>query len=234
MDTQPTQPQTPPVQPAQPMPAAPAALGYGFDESNAVESQYLPVGILENILCTGVEFGPSKDDGTGTNVIKFHFSRENLGAFTHMEFPIDADAQRTWAAQKGRDPEAAVKKEYAQQGNRIRHILSSFVPAESLNFKANSWQEYGTGVATLAAPYFANAVLRLKLVYNTKDYVSFPRNSISPFCEPMTVSPTKMIINPRWDRVILKPAAPAPGTGGAAGDAFAAPSDTPQPGGLVF
>jgi len=183
--------------------STPNTQGYGFDDNNAVESTFMNPGINQNIKLKKVAFENSKEDGSGQDVLRFFFIDSENFNFIHTEFPIDVERTKAFAVEYNNDPEKEVKKQFAQQGNRVRHILSAYLKPEQLILAANSWEEYGKAVVTLAGDSFMDVLVRIKCILNNKDFLSFPKNSISPFIERMD-QPQKMKLNPKYDRVEYK------------------------------
>lgn len=173
--------------------------GYGFNENNAVESKLMPAGINQNIKLKKVAFENAKEDGTGIEVLRFYWESADGDIFNHTEFPIDPERTRAFAREYNNDPEEEVTKQFTQQGNRVRHILAAFLPAEKLVLSAPTWEEYCKAVVALTEDAYANELFRIKVIYNSKGFLSFPKNSISPFVENMK-APQKMRINPKYDR----------------------------------
>lgn len=199
-------------------------LGYGFNDDNAVESKLMNPGIGENNTLSKIAFENSKDDGTGQDVLRFFFLDTEGFQFNHTEFPIDPERTKAFAVEYGNNPEDEVKKQFTQQANRIRHILAAFIAPEHLVLSAPSWEEYGKAVVELAADLYVGELFRLKVILNNKDFISFPKNSISPFIENMKQT-QKMRINPKYDRIVPREGSPD-GTNKSAADTFKSGGNT--------
>jgi hypothetical protein len=177
---------------------------YGFDEKTGEgQIQLMSAGITENVKLTGIEFENSKSDGTGTMVLRFFFKDAASATFTHTEFAIDADRTRQNAVAWGKAEEAEemVQREFEAQGERIKHILSCFLSNDKLVFaRTSSWEGFCQGVKDMLGQANEGVAVRVKIVYNKKDYLMFPKRAISPFIQAMSV-PNGLKINPKYERV---------------------------------
>jgi hypothetical protein len=177
---------------------------YGFDEKTGEgQVQLMNAGITENVKLTGVEFENSKSDGTGTMVLRFFFKDANAATFTHTEFAIDAERTKqnaiTWG--KAEEAEEMVEREFQAQGERIKHILSCFLTNDKLVFaKTSSWEGFCNGIKEMLGLAYEGVLVRVKIVYNKKDYLMFPKRAISPFIQAMSV-PNGLRINAKYERV---------------------------------
>jgi hypothetical protein len=184
---------------------------YGFDESTKIEGggNYIPAGIVENVVLQDVFYEPLKADGDGDHVLKFLFADNTGATFNHIEFPIEykrtLDMAKGWGKTSA-EAEAFVRETYAAQGERIKHILSCFIPRDKCVFKANSFKEFAEGVIALLGNAHEGVEVRIKTVYKkNSSYTTFPRRAFKPFIQPMSV-PNKLRIDPKYD--IIEPPTP--------------------------
>lgn len=190
---------------------------YGIDKTIQSESGFktIGVGIQENCEMTGVTYGPSseKKDGSAKGLM-FNFKQEGGGTFRHLEFPIDADRERQNAetfydklVKEGKAPDVPkplyiqqyVKRAYDTQASRIKHIMSKFIPEDQTLVGGSTFEMFSNAVIAALGKSYVGKTVRLKLVYNYKDYVTFPK--YPNFIELQTSSPTQLRINPKKDRL---------------------------------
>jgi len=188
---------------------------YGFDEETGASSggSRIPAGITENVSLKDVVYEPLKADGSGDDVLKFLFSDAASSSFTHIEFPIDADRLTELAKGWGKsqaDAESYVKQQFEAQGERIKHILSCFIPKDKCVFRAKNFQEFAEGVIKMLGETYLETPCRVKIVYKkNSQYTTFPNRAFKPFIQPMS-EPNRLKIDPKWDIV----EATAPDTSG--------------------
>lgn len=184
---------------------------YGFDEETGASSggSRIPAGITENVSLKDVVYEPLKADGSGDDVLKFLFSDAASSSFTHIEFPIDADRLTELAKGWGKsqaDAESYVKQQFEAQGERIKHILSCFIPKDKCVFRAKNFQEFAEGVIKMLGETYLETPCRVKIVYKkNSQYTTFPNRAFKPFIQPMS-EPNRLKIDPKWD--IVEAAAP--------------------------
>lgn len=166
-------------------------------------------GIQENFELVNVEFAGTAKDGGGTKAIRFTFKKGNNFVFTHNEYPIDEARVATWARADRKTKveltkEEKVKAAYADQAARIKHILTKFVPEDKINLSGSTMEEFSAAIIKCLGNSYVGVKVRLKLVFNTKDYLSFPKMN---FIELMSVpaSSSRLKIDPQYDRITQHP-----------------------------
>ena len=179
---------------------------YGFDESTNTSSggSKIQAGITENVLLKDVTYDHLKTDGTGQKVLRFVFADSNGATFTHIEFPIDYDsrlqAAKGWSKSKD-DAERYVKQEFQSQGERIKHILSCYIPKDKCVFHAQTFEEFANGIIKLLGQTYNNVPVRIKTIYKKNSaYTTFPKRAVAPFIQNMS-EVSRLTINPEWDNV---------------------------------
>lgn len=177
---------------------------YGFDETTgAPTNKHLPTGINENVELKDVLYEPLRADGTGDSVLKFMFTDNTGASFNHLEYPMDFDSllekAKGWKSSTA-EAEAWVKQQFEAQGERIKHILSCFIPRDKCVFKAKSFEEFAQGVITMLGTSHHGVLVRVKIIYRREDdkYTNFPRRAFKPFIQPMS-EPNRLKIDPKWD-----------------------------------
>ena len=179
---------------------------YGFDEQTGASAggSRIPAGITENVFLKDVMYEPLKADATGDDVIKFLFSDTAGSSFTHIEVPIDADRLTELATGWGKsqaDAESYTKQQFDAQGERIKHILSCFIPKDKCVFRAANFKEFAEGVIKMVGDTYVDVPLRVKIVYKkNSQYTTFPNRAFKPFVQPMR-EPNRLAIDPKWDIV---------------------------------
>lgn len=180
-------------------------MSYGFDESTTQSSgaNIMAPGINENVKLVSVVYEPAKSDGTGDLVLRFNFEDSTGGKFSHVEWAIDEDRERSNARSWGKDPEEHLKSRYQAQSERIFHILTVFVPREVLIKsvgKTDSFASFSNALISALGTNHVDKLVRIKVILNKKDYLTFPMRAIKPFIQTMA-EPNKLAIDPKWERI---------------------------------
>lgn len=180
-------------------------MSYGFDESTSQSSgaNIMAPGINENVKLVNVVYEPAKSDGTGDLVLRFNFEDAGGAKFSHVEWAIDEERERSNARQWGKDVEEHLKGRYVAQSERIFHILTTFVPREVLIKsvgKTDSFATFSQALISALGNNHIDKLIRIKVILNKKDYLTFPMRAIKPFIQPMN-EPNKLAIDPKWERV---------------------------------
>jgi hypothetical protein len=179
---------------------------YGFDEQTGASSggSRIAAGITENVNLKDVLYEPLKADGSGDDVLKFLFSDSAGSSFTHIEFPIDPARLQELAKGWGKstaDAEAFVKQQFDAQGERIKHVLSCFIPKDKCVFRAANFKEFADGVIKMLGQTYVDVPCRVKIVYKkNSQFTTFPNRAFKPFIQAMT-EPNRLVIDPKWDIV---------------------------------
>lgn len=177
---------------------------YGFDEtteSSGSGGNLMSPGINENVKLIDIKYENSKQDGTGTDVLRFYFEDSDGATFNHTEFPIDRERVVENAKKWGEDPKDLLQREESDFGARIKHIVECFVPAEKAKVKASSFEEFCEKVIELLGESYQDVPVRLKVILNKKDFLTLPRKTFTPFIERMDQEGSKMKINPKYDKI---------------------------------
>lgn len=180
-------------------------MSYGFDESISQPSgsSVMSPGINENVKLINVVYEPSKSDGTGDMVLRFNFEDANGLKFSHVEWAIDEQRELANARNWGKDPKEHVQGRYAAQSERIFHILTTFVPREVLIKsvgKTNSFASFCEALIGALGNAHVGKLVRIKVILNKKDYLTFPNRAIKPFIQIMD-APNTLAIDSRYERI---------------------------------
>lgn len=167
---------------------------YGISKDNSSRTvSYLPAGIHEDVKLDRITKEPAKE-GSNQTTLRFHFS-SNGEKFVYSEFQVNEEMVKKYPGKFS--VEQALENAYNNLGDRIYHILASFVPQEALDFKSNSWDEFCDKVINIAGEAFKPERFRIKVVYNKAGFTTFP--NFPPFIENITVSKTRLKINEKYD-----------------------------------
>jgi len=121
-------------------------------------------GIHGGVSLESVVFEIPRKDGTGDKVLMFNFKGKNGETFRHLEWAVDEA--------KAQDPQKA----YENQGKRIKHILSKFIPEETVVIEGvSSYAEFAAKVIELLGTANVGKTVAIKLVYNAKGNVEFTK-----------------------------------------------------------
>lgn len=180
-------------------------MSYGFDESTntGTGANIMSPGINENAKLVNVVYEPAKADGTGDLVLRFNFEDAVGAKFSHVEWAIDEERERSNARSWGKDPEEHLKSRYVAQSERIFHILTVFVPREVLIKsvgKTNSFSSFSEALIKALGTNHVDKAVRIKVILNKKDYLTFPMRAIKPFIQSME-EPNKLAVDPKWERI---------------------------------
>lgn len=182
-------------------------MSYGFDETtNQGSSNVMNPGINENVSLVDVRYEAAKSDGTGSMVLRFNFQNAEGSKFSHVEFPIEEARVRDSARQYGKDPEEYLQQRFVAQSERIFHILTLFVPREILIQRVGKTSNFEAFCAALISSLGDSNVgklIRIKIVLNNKDYLTFPTRAIKPFAQLMSES-NRLAVDLKWERIVPK------------------------------
>lgn len=166
----------------------------------------MPAGTNENVILTRVAYEPFKNDGTGDNVLKFEFQDDQGRQFTHNEWEIVPDRVKQNAKAWGQDYRELLEATMRDTTERIKHIMSCYMPLKEINVKGSNWTEFAQAVIDNLGDKFNDVPVRIKLILNNKDYTRFPRRAINDFIQPMS-HPNSISYHPKYDRIEPKAAA---------------------------
>jgi hypothetical protein len=147
----------------------------GFDDINSEGSNVVIInggeaGIVENVNLNDIEIGESS---SGSAFIKFTFQEEAGGKVYYFEYDINPSDE-------------TAESKTASQLKRLKHVVTKFLPEGTNLPKANTFPEmYAALKALLEANNYKNRALRIKLVYNAKNFPAFPK--YVPFLENMEI-----------------------------------------------
>lgn len=137
---------------------------YGISKDLAVnENVQFDAGIHSGVIIDKITYESASKDGNGKFVLAFHFKGSKGETFRHLEWPIE-------------ESDANLESKVANMGKRIKHILSKFVPEESIVIgNVSSFEEYANEVIRLAGTAYQGKTFEIKLLLNDSDKLCFPK-----------------------------------------------------------
>lgn len=137
--------------------------------------KYIPAGIQENVALKSARVTTSP----------------NRNTFLEIVFEKDGATltQTEWKPTKFGDmTDETLQKKEDTQFSRMMQILLCFYKDENLVFNASSFEGWANEVANYLNNADKSILLRIKVVYNNKNYTTLPTYAKYTFIEPMTVS----------------------------------------------
>ena len=173
---------------------------YGIDENTVERNAYMDAGIHQNVKIVSVVKENSKKDDTGSTVLRFYFENDKGETFNHTEFEIDTENLKKLAKQWNADPKELIKNTFLDLNLRIKHILETFIPKDQIIFKAKGWEDFCDKAVKLCGELYKDTTVRVKLIYNKKDFPIFPKKTFQPFIQNSEENDA-LKINKKYDRV---------------------------------
>ena len=137
--------------------------------------KYIPVGIQENVALKSAKVTTSP----------------NGNLFLEITFEKDGATltQTEWKPTKfGNMSDEDLQKKEDTQFSRMMQILLCFYKDEELIFNATSFEGWAEEVANYLNRADKSKLLRVKVVYNNKNYTTLPTYAKYTFIEPMSIS----------------------------------------------
>jgi hypothetical protein len=162
-------------------------------EGTGSGSTPIPVGINENVKFLGVE---QKKDKNQKSYLSFSFEDQNGNIISHNEFEANPEYI---TPKEGETSDDAIARKVNNMLIRIKHICVQFVDPSTFIINGNTFPDFCTNLVTFMGTKNTNKLLRLKVVYNYKDYASLP--NFTPFVEPMDRTPSSLKISAKYDKM---------------------------------
>ena len=146
-------------------------------------NRYMEPGIHENCELTSIEY---KKTDRGSELIAFYFENSLGEKLSHTE----------WRVQPTKDINTMSEKEskvyfslVTGQIRRINAIATTFVSAETFrNVKGNTFEDFcNSAIATIGGA-FKGVKVRIKVVYDKRNFTALPSYTNYDWIEPMTIS----------------------------------------------
>lgn len=137
---------------------------YGISKDLAVdERNRFEGGIHNGITIEKISYENSKQDGTGKQVLAFHFKGTKGETFRHVEWPVE-------------ESDANMESKIVNMGKRIKHILSKFVPeADIVIGNVSTFEQYANEVIRIASTSYEGKTFEIKLLVDDKNNIGFPK-----------------------------------------------------------
>lgn len=137
--------------------------------------KYIPAGIQENVALKSARVTTSPNGNTFLEIV---FEKDGATL-----------TQTEWKPTKFGDmTDETLQKKEDTQFSRMMQILLCFYKDENLVFNASSFEGWANEVANYLNNADKSILLRIKVVYNNKNYTTLPTYAKYTFIEPMTVS----------------------------------------------
>lgn len=139
------------------------------------KSSFIDIGIHENISVDMVRFGISENNN---KFIAIDYIDDNGNKLTRTE----------WEP-KGKTDEETLKKVTTQMA-RLEQFLYTFIP-ETTKFTATNFTDFANRYIQVLGSTYKNVKVRLKVVYDRKNWTSTPEYGKYKWIEPMSVPTDK-------------------------------------------
>lgn len=169
-----------------------------------ISSRYLLPGIHENVELVSINY---KKTEKGSELIEFNFENAAKEMFTHTE----------WKVMSNRDVNAFSEKEkelylrlVKAQVKKLNTIATTFIPEQKFaQVGGNTFEEFCKSAIAAIGDSYKGVKIRLKVVYDKRNFVSLPSYSNHDWIEPMTVpkenSRIRILTGARGDKMEKSP-----------------------------
>lgn len=138
-------------------------------DSEARGTNFIDVGIHENVTLTNVEYKVSQE---GNEFMVFTFNKDDK-VLSHTEWkPRDEDLEK-------------LENKRKNQIKRVKHIVTKFIPEEKYVFDATDFKSFCENTIALLGKSYEGKLVRIKVVYAYNNYTSLP--NYVPFIESMDI-----------------------------------------------
>jgi len=167
-----------------------------------VSNRYMDVGINENVELISVEYKPTDK----TEFIAFYFENEDKAKLSHTEWKI---RQSVPLAEMEPDAATLHLRLVNEQVRRINAIVTTFIPEEEfLKVGGNTFEEFCKATITALGDSYKGVKVRIKVVYDRRNFTSLPRYTNYTWIERMTVpkeeSEIKIFSNDKLTKTLPK------------------------------
>jgi len=144
-------------------------------------ASYMNAGIHENVVLTKVEYNISKN---GNEFLAFYFNDEYGDSLSHTEY---APKPRVPFEELDSKDKEAFYNRVNNQRKRIGQIVTSFISKDLYDFTSNSFKEFAETIVKLLQSSINNTKVRIKVVYNNKNFTTLPSYWKHRFIENMNI-----------------------------------------------
>ena len=188
--------------------------------------KFITAGINQDIEFIGFSRANTKEDGSGVEYTGLTFTngennfvaklwdideervKANATAYpddkngnpkTFTKDVKNPDGTIKWTKGSLLTPEGAVDIANQVYSSTLVAILDKFMPAEEIIINPKDYNDLVNQANTLLGKKAIGVKVRLKLVFDNKDYLTLPKFN---FIELMSVNPSKLKIDPQYDKVV--------------------------------
>ncbi len=166
----------------------------------------MPAGTNNNCVLKRIAYEPFKANGTGDKVLKFEFTNDKGQIFTHNEWEIIPEKVKSNAHAWGKDYKDLLEEMMRDTTERIKHIMSCYMPLSDITVKGANYQEFSQAVIDNLNDRWVDVPVRLKLILNQKDFTVFPRRALNDFILLMSDNDT-FVYHQKYERITPKASA---------------------------
>ena len=137
---------------------------YGISKDLTVdENNRFDGGIHSGVIIEKISYENAKKDGTGKDVLAFHFKGAKGETFRHVEWPVESSDDKA-------------ESKVANMSKRIKHILSKFVAEDSIVVgNVATFQEYANEIIRIAGNNYNGKTFEIKLLFDDRGNLGFPK-----------------------------------------------------------
>ena len=155
-------------------------------------AKFIGPGIQENVYLKEIKHG---NTDKGNEFLAFYFEDAAGFKLSHTEWPVNAMKP----LEEMTEVEATnylTKKD--NQKRRIGQIVCTFIPKDNYNFvvPSNTFKEYAENIIRLLEGKTEDIPIRVKVVYNNKNFTTLPNYWKYTFIEQMSIPSEKSSIKP--------------------------------------
>jgi hypothetical protein len=146
---------------------------------------FIPPGIHENIRLIDVKYEMSDK---GNWYLAFYFENEQGDKLSHTEFPVNPIKAFEELTQ---EEKISFFLKVENQRKRIGQIVTAFIPKEQYDFESDSFEDFAKNIIKLLTPSLNVVKVRVKVIYNNKNFTTLPNYWKHQFIENMSVPSEK-------------------------------------------
>lgn len=158
---------------------------YSVDSTLEVKpsgNTFIEPGIRENLELIKVSYGLTPNN---SEFLSFYFTNENGDKFSHTEWPVRLI--KPFDSMSDQEKQSYLNAIDSQK-RKVGQIVTAFIPREKYSFVANTFKEFAENIIRILDERSKDAKVRAKIVYNNKNFTTFPNSWKYTFIEPMSVN----------------------------------------------
>lgn len=147
---------------------------YNFDDSipSKPVNSFMDVGIHEDVKMDRWEYKVSEN---GNKFLALYFKNKLGEEVSHTEWEPSDPSQEI------------LKDKVTNQVTRFKYILESLVPGKEFTFKADNFETFCSNILKILNESYEGKLVRLKVIYNNKNFTCLPRYIRSTWIETMDI-----------------------------------------------